>query len=280
MAWSMNKIEEFEVNVPSGKSSDATFILKPTTSFNLGVIADIINKRAYSNTAVLEAMNFLNHLFACGTTAQTLTPIGRNLFTNDPRDITIGSRDDFVEFRQGLFQAVHFGGNLSLTLNIDVTTAVFWRSVMDAQSPTPVSVLALATFILGFKDGQQAQVRANMPRHLFTKLERALKGVKYCLDYGGGKFRGRNFTISQLGNVSARDHQFHLNDGRQTTTTVEKYIKNTYNITLVFPNAPLVKKGESGYIPMELCKIVPVYFLTPSLISRSLYYSFKDIPVL
>ena len=266
------------MNVPSGKSSDATFILKPTTSFNLGVIADIINNRAHSHTTVLEAMNFLNHLFACGTAAQRLMAIGRNLFTDDPRDITT-PRDDFVEFRQGLFQAVHFGGTLSLTLNIDVTTAVFWRSVMDAQSPTPVSVLALATYILHYKDGQQARVRAPMERHSFTKLERALKGVKYCLDYGGGKFRGRHFTISQLGNMSARDHQFHLNDGRQTTTTVEKYIKNTYNITLMFPNAPLVKKGQSGYIPMELCKIVPVYFLTPSLISRSLY-SFKDIPVL
>ena len=127
MAWSRVEISDFSIKVQRGRG-DATFSLKHATSFSLGIIKQYITKNAQlaQTNTVIEAMNFLNHLFAVGPTL-SLVPVGRKFFTNSASDI---HRFEIIEFRTGLFQAIHFGGNAALTLNVDITTGVFWNSDM------------------------------------------------------------------------------------------------------------------------------------------------------
>jgi eukaryotic translation initiation factor 2C len=247
MAWSKDKIADFTVNIPRGKR-EITFSLKSATKFNLGVVKQFITKRARTSNAVLEAMNFLNHLFAAGPTI-SLIPVGRKFFTEADADI---KKFEIIEFRRGLFQAIHFGGETSLTLNIDITTGVFWNS--DC-----VTALDLASRYLNIPPKELS------PKHVSTQqihqLSRAFKGLKYRVKHRGDEFSRRQHTIAKVARKSAKEHKFQMNGNSSKTVSVDEYMKNTYNLKLKYPDAILLMKGDSTYLPLELCYIVPVSYL-------------------
>jgi hypothetical protein len=249
MAWSKAHINDFSVNLAQGKS-EITFSLKYTTSFSLGAIKQFYAKKEKSPTLILQAMDFLNHLFASHPTL-SLIPVGRKFFTNDDRDI---KKFDIIEFRRGLFQAVHFGGSISLTINIDVTTGVFWNS--DC-----VTALDLASRDLNVPPGQLTSQRLSQQQH--HRLSRLLKGLKFRVKHRGPGYDKRQHTISKVARVSAREHTFQMNKENNRTVSVEEYLKSIYSQTLQFPNAVLAVKGDSTYLPLELCYIVPVSSLRP-----------------
>jgi len=257
MAWSKDLISDFEVRVPRGRK-EVTVTLKKTTSFTLGIIKDFLQKKPGSNTGVLEAINFLNHLFSASPRL-SLIPVGRKFFS--PQDhLNDIKKAEQIELRRGLFQSIHFGGQKSLTINVDVTTGVFWNS--DC-----VTALDLAARILGKTNNHQLTPRSLTAVH-FQQLSRALKGVKYRVKHRGPEFAKRQHSISRIVQQSSRDHRFILhNDEGDRSISVEEYMQSTYNIRLKYPDAVLLRKGDSTFMPMELCYIIPVSALHASVIS-------------
>jgi hypothetical protein len=237
MGWSKEKIRDFSVTMSHEKSEKTTTVnLTSSTSFSLGIIKAFISKRIEMSTTVLEAITFLNHLFAASPTKDCFC-IGRKFFTHFDNDVS-RFRDGVVEFRTGLFQAVHFGGHISLTLNIDVTTGVFWNS-------SYATVLDLAGELLRLEK-RNISPRAIQPAR-FRDLEKRLKGLRFSVPHLGG----RCFTIHKLTQETARHHIFTKADG--TRTTVENHCHTQHNLSLRYPLANLVATQGGQYYPMELC---------------------------
>lgn len=254
MAWSKYPISDFEIPLQKGRMN-ATFVLKQTTNFNLGIIKNFLQKKPGSNDGILEAISFLNHLFSA-TPRLSLIPVGRKFFTQDNDDLKKLSK---VELRRGVFQSIHFGGQQSLTINVDITTGVFWNS--DC-----VTALDLASCFLGKRKDELAP--QSLTTSEFQRLSRGLKGVRYCVKHRGDGFAKRQHSISKLVQRSSRDHRFHRNnDESGASISVEEYMRAAHGITLKYPNAVLVRKGDSTFMPMELCYIIPVPSLHASVIS-------------
>ena len=239
------KIPEFAVKITHGRR-EITFSLKSSTSFPLGAIKQFISKQARTSNVVLEAMNFLNQLFSCYPT-KYLIPVGRKFFTRQGDDI---KPFEIIEFRRGLFQAVHFGGSLSPTINIDITTGVFWNSDL-------VTALDLAVRDLNLQQPTDLNV-SRITQEQMYRLSRLLKGLKFHVKHRGAAFAKRQHTITKVVKQSARTHRFQMNDDEAATVSVEQYMKKTYNIKLRYPEVVLALKGDSTYMPLELCHIVAV----------------------
>lgn len=250
MAWSKDIVPDFALQLPRGRKT-LTFTLKRTnTTFTLGIIKDFLQKRAKSNSGVLEAINFLNHLFSV-TPSLSLIPVARKFFTQD-----IAGKINLLELRRGLFQSIQFGGQQSLSINVDVTTGIFWNSDY-------VTVLDLVSRFLGIKNEDLT------PRRLtavdFKRLS-VLRGLKYRVKHRGTEFAKRQHAVSKIVQESSRDHRFRKSGETGPLISVEQYMWSTYNIRLRYPDAVLVRKGDSTLMPMELCYIVPVPSLHASVI--------------
>jgi hypothetical protein len=247
LGWSKNKIADFDIKIPRGKK-DLTVSVKSSTSFSLGAIKQFYAKTSNPSTIVLQAMTFLSHLFAAGP-ALSLIPVGRKFFTPNASDI---NKFGIIEFRRGLFQAVHFS-HQSLTVNIDVTTGVFWNS--DC-----VTAIDLACRDLNVQTGHELSPQ-RLSRQQSHRLTRLLKGLKFRVQHRGETFAKRQHTISRVSPQSAREYKFKMNDESNRNITVEEYMKATYNYKLKYPTAVLAVKGDSTCIPLELCYITPVYLI-------------------
>ena len=250
MAWSKVQVSDFSIKIKRGKG-EATFAIKNTTKFSLGVVNQYLAKRPAPN--ILEALNFLNHLFSVGPTC-SLIPVGRKFFTAADTDI---KKFEIIEFRKGLFQAVHFGGDKSLTINVDITTGVFWNSDF-------VTAIDLACRFLGMLHSDLTSKRVTTLQ--LNQLNRVLRGIKFRVLHRGEMFSRRQHTISKLVKKSSREHTFQLNGDRPRTISVEEYMHKTYSIKLKYPDAPLIMKGDSTYLPLELCYIIQVFSYLLSLI--------------
>jgi hypothetical protein len=249
MAWTKVKIADFTVKVKRGRG-EITVSLQFATTFKLGVIKQFISKRMQWSTVVLEAVNFLNHLFSVGPT-KSLIPVGRKFYT-DKRSPC--SSSPFLEFRTGLFQAVHFGGDKALTLNIDVTTGVFWHSTL-------VTALDLVSKYFGINKEDVSPSRLETKQ--IQQISKLLKGMKFRIDYSNAEFTKRTYTVSKLAKTSARQHTFQLkNEDPPRTISVNEHFRRARNVILKYPDANLLVRGDT-YFPLELCYMLPV--LSPSI---------------
>jgi hypothetical protein len=243
-------VDDFTVKIPRGKT-EVSFTLRYATSFTLGVIKQYVSRKARTSSVVLEAMNFLNHLVSVGPTL-SLIPVGRKFFTDADADC---KKFEVIEFRRGVVQSVHFGGETSLTLNIDVTTGIFWNS--DC-----VTVLDLASRFLNIPPAEMTARRITPPQmHMLSKT---LKGVKFNVRHRGEMFAKRLHSIAKIAKKSSKEHVFAMGGDRPRKINVEEYMKLTYNLRLKYPDAVLLIKGDSTYLPMELCYVVSVSPFSPS----------------
>jgi hypothetical protein len=246
MAWNKVKIADFTVKITRGRG-EITVSLQYATTFKLGVIQQFINKKMQWSTVVLEAINFLNHLFSVGPT-NSLIPVGRKFYTNKSSPCTSSL---FLEFRTGLFQAVHFGGDKALTLNIDVTTAVFWNSTL-------VTALDLVSTYLGIGKEKVTPSRIH-PRDI-QQISKVLKGLKFRINYSKAEFAKRTYTVSKLATTSARQHTFQSKkEDPPRTISVNEHFRKAHQFILKYPDANLLVRGDT-YFPLEVCYVLPVPF--------------------
>jgi hypothetical protein len=192
----------------------------------------------------MQPINFLNHLFAVGPSMSFIS-LGRRYFSE--KDI---APNHIIEFRRGIFQAVHLGGTQSLTLNVDTTTAIFWNSSLVTLLDVAKVVLKLEPHMFGNLDPSQR-----------NRLSKALRGLKFYVQHRNRPDdQRRRYTISRLSLANSLDRKFLMqNEGPPVEVSVRDYMKKTYNIDLRFPRAPLVIVGRDTEFPLELCYMVKVF---------------------
>jgi eukaryotic translation initiation factor 2C len=181
--------------------------------------------------------------------------VGRKYFPidNDEREISRIDEHSLLEFRRGFYQAIHWGGNRGLTVNVNVTTGIFWNSQMHT-----IIDLALRSIV---KRADEGMVLSALNEDQFRRISKCIRGLKFYIKYRGTAREKQVHMATTLSKESAREKLFDL---KGQNTSVADYFQKTYNIRLRYPDAPLVKKGDN-FFPMEVCHIVPVRnpLLTP-----------------
>jgi eukaryotic translation initiation factor 2C len=194
-------------------------------------------------------MTFLNQVLANNfSKSPRFMAVGRKYFPLDDDERDIARVDDWslLEFRKGFYQAVHWGGTNGLTVNVNVTTGIFWNSQMH-------TMVELALRTIG-KTAQEGMALSGLNENQFRLIQRNFRGIKFFIKYRGPVKEKQFHLVTSLSKESARGKKFER-EGK--TISVADYFQMTYNVRLRFPDAPLVKKGDN-FFPMELCWLVPV----------------------
>lgn len=227
------------------------------TEFNLSDLTAYIRKQIPNSPEIFQCMTFLNQVIADSLTKSSrYMAVGRKYFPTVEDDREVSRIDDFslLEFRRGFYQAVHWGGSNGLTINVNVTTGIFWNSQMHT-----VVELALRTLGRPATDGMSLATSA-LNENSFRQISRNIRGLKFFIKYRGPQKEKQVHMATSLAKESARTKRF---DANGQTMSVAEYFQKTYNVRLRYPDAPLVKKGDN-FFPMELCYIVPVASLSPT----------------
>jgi eukaryotic translation initiation factor 2C len=208
-----------------------------------------IKKQSPNSPEIFQCMTFLNQVIADNyTKSSRFMAVGRKYFPLDDDERDISRIDDWslLEFRKGFYQAVHWGGTGGLTINVNVTTGIFWNSQMHT-----IAHLALRTIGKSADDGMALSA---LNENNFRVISRNIRGIKFFIKYRGVAKEKQYHMVTSVSKDTARGKKFDL---QGKTITVADYFQTTYNVRLRYPDAPLVKKGEN-FFPMELCWLVPV----------------------
>ena len=158
--------------------------------------------------------------------------------------LTLQSTGGVLEALRGIHQAIQvsFG---KLSLNVDVVCSAFY-----------VPNLPIIDVVKAFAgvpphqplDGSMCMLAADRVNGLFINV-RHLNEIR----------NARKMRIVRLSTRGAKETTFELQNresGVATTTTVYDYFKDKYNITIRYPDIPLVVTKD-GSFPMELCFTAP-----------------------
>ena len=116
------------------------------------------------------------------------------------------------------------------------------------------TVLELALRSL-YKRADEGMALSNINEGQLRQLARIIRKLKFYIKYRGPAKQKQMHEATGVSRESARGKRM---DIKGENVSIADYFKRTYNITLRFPDAPLVKKRENLY-PMELCFIAPVH---------------------
>ena len=249
IAWGPERIQNIPtIDVPRGKTS-LSVNFTYATEFTLSDLTAYINKRIPNSTEIFQCLTFLNQVIADSLTKSSrYMAVGRKYFPTQEDEREISRIDDFslIEFRKGFYQAIHWGGTAGLTINVNVTTGIFWNSQMH-------TIVQLALRTIG-KAADQGNELASLNDHQFRLISRNVRGLKFYIKYRGPQKEKQVHVATSLSRESAREKRF---DFQGQMTSITDYYQKMYNVRLRYPDAPLVKKGEN-FFPIELCYIVPV----------------------
>jgi len=249
IAWSTERIQDLPtIEVARGKTP-LRVSFSYATEFALADLNAFIKKQVPYSVEILQCITFLNQVIADTLTKSSrYVAIGRKYFPTDDDEREISRVDDFslLELKRGFYQAIHWGGNNGLTINVNVTTGIFWNSQMH-------TMIDLALRTLG-KRADEGNVLNNLNENQFRLIARNLRGLKFFIRYRGAQKEKQVHVLTGVAKENARGKKFD-HDGKQIS--VAEYFQRTYNIRLRYPDAPLVKKGQNFY-PMEVCNIAPV----------------------
>jgi len=271
MAWSRIKIPDFDVSFTYKSSTldhdlrEYVFSLHHAKTIPLGAVNSYLSgQAAVERVSVIEGLNFLSQLFVFRPKLY-LKPKGRVFFLEpDNQALSIPNENGRqLEFRTGLFQAVHFGGiSRSLTLNVDIAAGTF-VSLNPADTVLQVAARFLNRAIQSHPNCMNIN---NLTQADIELLNRELAGIKYTFLSPMDRHTRRKHHLRSFVHQSAARETFTNDKGR--TLSIAKHIQEKYDRTLRYPDAALIETGSSCFHPMELCYVVPVLvFLLPILIT-------------
>ncbi|CAK5264708.1 unnamed protein product [Mycena citricolor] len=129
----------------------------------------------------------------------------------------------------------------------------FFSSVRPAHKQLMVNVNVCTTAF--YVPGNLADAIDQFTRSSFGARATAFaKGVRVKAMHLGYKK-----TVKRVADKSARQYTFECSDFGGQRVSVEQYFKRKYNITLRYPELPLVDVGgtKANFLPAELCEILP-----------------------
>ncbi|KAL4764405.1 putative eukaryotic translation initiation factor eIF-2C4 [Aspergillus foveolatus] len=252
LAWSLNYYSNglnVMVDLDAGQGRPAgrapnTFrlVVRPTKAVNLA--------------AVLEALNFLDHVLRENPSRQLLA-IRRCFYDEIGDQKGIGS--GVLAFK-GVYQAIRPALNRKLIVNVDVSNTCFWartsfmgaaRAITDARDPQ-----YLAHLLRPVPDGHGGVTES----HTFYEVHRRIKKLGVRPHYRGCPVpAGTTFMVKGLLNVNARDYMLEIKNhasGKTQRMSIEAYFRMKYNFVLDHWDLPIVEMTKKGVIyPMELLTI-------------------------
>jgi eukaryotic translation initiation factor 2C len=169
------------------------------------------------------------------------TTVGRCFYTPDAA-VSIANG---AQLWQGFHQSLRPTRG-RLLVNLDVSATAFYQAG---------SVLDIVSQILNRNSPED--VKTPLASKDFTKIERALKGLKIVVNHRG-QIR-RKYKIAKLSSGDAKSTKFTLNDSDKAVSVAE-YFKDKYSLDLQYPNFPVIVIGDDDrqvFLPFEICDIVP-----------------------
>ncbi|ODV82738.1 hypothetical protein CANARDRAFT_25652 [[Candida] arabinofermentans NRRL YB-2248] len=153
-------------------------------------------------------------------------------------------------FQRGLYLANGYFASIrptfnNIVINVNSAAAAFIKS--HTKSGKQMNVADLMEDYFGTEN------LSTLDNTQVLRHKSFFKGIKITRDYLGHKSKPKNLHEIDI-KVTAANHKFEV-DGKMTT--VAAYFKSKYNITIKYPNLPLIHLGGTNYVPMEACSVVP-----------------------
>jgi len=250
VAWGTERIDTLPtIEVSRGKST-LPVAFNYATEFQLSDLTRYITQKGTQNTVgIAQSLTFLNQILSESLNkSPKYMAVGRKYFPTQAGTDEISTLDEFslLEFRKGFYQAVHWGGTTGLTLNLNITTGIFWNSEMHTILHLALrSIMKRADEVMALSALNEGQLRV---------ISRNVRNLKFFIKYRGPKYERQVHQATGVSKDNAREKVVNV---KGEDLSIADYYKTTYNINLKYPDAPLVRKGDSLY-PMELCFIIPV----------------------
>ncbi|ETI23115.1 hypothetical protein G647_04912 [Cladophialophora carrionii CBS 160.54] len=269
LAWSLKDHGEIRTTVdldaedgrPSrdGRNSFRLHI-KKTREINPSIIQSFLDRKIQMSKEVAEAIIFMDHLLREGPSQNPqFIAIKRSLFKRQGQRQDLGGS---IEAWRGIYQSMRLAEGQKLIINLDVANTCFWR-------PTSLTS-ALVTKWREFTDvnsiaNQMRPTQNNGAReanNLQKTVQRAFKGVEVKAVYKGNPLPNKVWKIVRFSTNNANQEMIDWKDPNTKqptgeTISVAQYFRRKYNITLQYPNLPLVEMSKKNVLyPMEFLQIM------------------------
>ncbi|KAH0563129.1 hypothetical protein GP486_002298 [Trichoglossum hirsutum] len=242
--------QEEGLNPREGRDNGFRVVIRKTGVVDLSAIRGYLDGTLEFNNAVLQGINFLDHLMR-ETPSSKYTTVKQSFFRKGEKRYSLGGG---VEAFKGVYQSIRPTQGKSLTVNVDVSNGVFWTpSTLDICAKNLVGCDDAYALVARFKP------KDNQDSKDYKELRR-LKRVGFYVKHRGAANSTKLHRIEGFTpyNVTALTFIFDVRDKvtkKVYETTVKDYFLRKYQISLRHPDLPLVRAGRSGYFPMELCTI-------------------------
>ncbi|RDB23947.1 Protein argonaute-3 [Hypsizygus marmoreus] len=216
---------------PKAGGKEYTLTIEFTRNIDTqGLLSYLAGQAQYRGYDILPIISALNVILAAhpNRSGGSGVMVGRNryFFPSQSAPASLGGG---LEAWKGFYSSVRPAHN-QLMVNVNVCTTAFY---------IPGS---LARAMMDFRDSSFG-ARANV----------FVRGVRVKTTH-----LGYRKTVKKLSNLNSRQYSFDAAEfGRKVT--VEEYFKKKYNVTLRYPDLPLVDVGgqKSNFLPPEVCEIIP-----------------------
>ena len=221
--------------------------LRNTGPLNIRALVDWLKSNksglmSYENPKVEFVLKFLNATYRQDPASRLITrPKSSAFFQRSPNlSLTLQSTGGVLEALRGIHQAVQvsFG---KLSLNIDVVCSAFF-----------VPGLPMMDVVKAFAG---ASPRQQLDRSMCMLASDRVNGIFINVRHLNEARNTRKMRITRLSGSGAKETTFEQQDrekGISVMTSVYNYFNDKYNITIQYPDLPLVVTKD-GSFPMELC---------------------------
>lgn len=223
-------------------------------------IQSYLSGQTQMNTAVLEAVNFLDHLLReTPSTSPNFIAIKRQFFTRNGQRMALGRG---VEVVRGVYQSLRLSEGKKLIINLDVANCCFWA---------PGSLTAAIIARHGLRDVQNivadckttGQNGARIAPPKFRIYERSVKKLLVVANYSGipEKMKNKRWNIKGFTLENAKERMIDIykpgTKEREKTVSIYDYFRQKYNVAIQTWQLPLVEMTKKGVLyPMEFLHLV------------------------
>jgi eukaryotic translation initiation factor 2C len=262
LAWSSQDLPEIRIMVDldaeDGRAPGRTpnvfrLSIQRTKQLDISVIASYLDGRVQFGTPVLEAVNFLDHLLREGPAQNDrFISIKRSFFVRDGQRSNLGGG---VEVFRGVYQTLRLAEGKRMIINLDVANTCFWQ-------PTSLTAAIIAKF--GYRDVQniinvlrpQQDNGSRRPSREHVLIEKSFKKVNVNARYKGCPVPNKVWNIKCFRVENAREWKIDWKNPQtkevEEQITIFDYFRRKYNITLQYPQLPLVEMSKKDVMyPME-----------------------------
>ena len=243
---------------PGKRSNKFTLLIRKTKTLNMAVIQAYLNGQMAMSAEVMEGVGFLDHLLREGPSRnKRFIPVRRQFFVRDGQRQSLGGG---VEVFRGVYQSLRLAEGKRCIVNLDVANCCFW-------SPTTLVAAVIAKMKLRDAQGIVQECRPK-PDNGTTKssnfhklLAKTFRKVTVKAVYPGNPYPDKVWTIKDFSVKTPGQEKIEMRgeDGKPNgqKKTIAQYFMHKYNVSLQYPNLPLVEMTKKNVsYPMEFLHVL------------------------